>query len=32
MQALKALGEGQIDHGGVVRYFERLAGIEVKEE
>jgi hypothetical protein len=32
MQALKALGEGQIDHGGVIRYFERLAGIEVKEE
>jgi 2-hydroxy-3-oxopropionate reductase len=31
MQSLKALGEGQIDHGGVVRYFERLAGIEVKE-
>ena len=31
MQALKALGEGQIDHGGVIRYFERLAGIEVKE-
>jgi 2-hydroxy-3-oxopropionate reductase len=32
MQGLKALGEGQIDHGGVIRYFERLAGIEVKEE
>ena len=32
MQALKALGEGQIDHGGVIRYFERLAGIEVKEQ
>jgi 2-hydroxy-3-oxopropionate reductase len=32
MQTLKALGEGQIDHGGVIRYFERLAGIEVKEE
>jgi 2-hydroxy-3-oxopropionate reductase len=31
MQALKALGEGQIDHGGIIRYFERLAGIEVKE-
>ena len=31
MQALKALGEGQIDHGGVIRYFERLAGIEVRE-
>jgi 2-hydroxy-3-oxopropionate reductase len=32
MQALKAAGDGQIDHGGVVRYFERLAGIEVKEK
>jgi hypothetical protein len=31
MQALKAAGDGQIDHSGVVRYFERLAGIEVKE-
>ncbi len=31
MQALKAAGDGQIDHGGVVRYFERLAGVEVKE-
>ena len=31
MQALKALGDGQIDHGGVIRYFERLAGIEVKD-
>lgn len=31
MQALKALGDGQIDHGGIIRYFERLAGIEVKE-
>ena len=31
MQALKALGEGQIDHGGVIRYFERLAGIEVRD-
>jgi 2-hydroxy-3-oxopropionate reductase len=31
MQALKAAGDGQIDHGGVVRFFERLAGIEVKE-
>ena len=30
MQALKANGMGQIDHGGVVRFYEMMAGVEVK--
>lgn len=32
MQSLKAKGLGQIDHSGLVRYFEMLAGVEVKRE
>jgi 2-hydroxy-3-oxopropionate reductase len=31
MQALKANGMGQIDHGGVVRFYEMIAGVEVKK-
>jgi len=31
MQALKAAGEDGNDHGGLVRFFEKLAGIEVTE-
>ncbi len=30
MQALKANGMGQIDHGGLIRFFELLAKVEVK--
>lgn len=30
MQSLKANGLGQIDHSGLVRHFEMLAGVEVK--
>lgn len=29
MKDLSASGEGQCDHGGVVRYYEKLAGIEI---
>lgn len=29
MEELQSLGEGQLDHCGVVRYFERLAGVEI---
>jgi 2-hydroxy-3-oxopropionate reductase len=32
MQSLKANGMGQIDHGGLVRFYELLAGIEVKRQ
>ena len=31
MQSLKANGMGQIDHGGVVRFYELIAGVEVKK-
>ncbi len=30
MQALKANGMGDIDHGGVIRFYEMMAGVEVK--
>jgi 2-hydroxy-3-oxopropionate reductase len=30
MSAMKAAGQGGLDHGGLVQYFERLAGIEVR--
>jgi 2-hydroxy-3-oxopropionate reductase len=32
MQSLKANGMGQIDHGGLIRFYEMLAGIEVKRQ
>jgi 2-hydroxy-3-oxopropionate reductase len=32
MQSLKANGMGQIDHGGLIRFYELLAGIEVKRQ
>ena len=31
MQALKVAGHMNDDHGGIVRYFEQLAGVEVKK-
>jgi 2-hydroxy-3-oxopropionate reductase len=30
MQALKVDGKGENDHGGIVQFYEKLAGIEVK--
>lgn len=30
MQALKVWGKDKDDHGGVIQYFERLAGVEVR--
>jgi 2-hydroxy-3-oxopropionate reductase len=30
MQALKVDGKGDNDHGGLVQYYEKMAGIEVK--
>lgn len=30
MQAMKAEGEDHLDHGGLIRYYERLAKVEVK--
>jgi 2-hydroxy-3-oxopropionate reductase len=30
MQALKAEGFGDLDHGALVRYYEALAKVEVK--
>ncbi len=30
MQALKVDGKGDLDHGGLVRYYEKLAQVEVK--
>lgn len=30
MQAMKAQGKDHLDHGGLVRYYEKLANIEVK--
>jgi 2-hydroxy-3-oxopropionate reductase len=31
MQSLKANGLGHIDHGAVVRFYELIAGVEVKK-
>ena len=31
MQALKVGGHMEDDHGGIVQYFEQLAGVEVKK-
>lgn len=30
MQAMRAEGEDHLDHGGLIRYYERLAKVEVK--
>ncbi|RXJ80184.1 2-hydroxy-3-oxopropionate reductase [Arcobacter sp. F2176] len=30
MQAMKAQGEDHLDHGGLIRYYERLSKVEVK--
>ena len=32
MQALKVDGHLEDDHGGIVQYFEKLAGVEVKRK
>jgi 2-hydroxy-3-oxopropionate reductase len=31
MQALKVDGKAKNDHGGIIQYYEKLAGIEVRK-
>ena len=31
MQALKVDGMGELDHGAIVRFYEKLAQVEVKQ-
>jgi len=31
MQALKADGKAKDDHGGVVQFYEKLAGVQVRK-
>lgn len=32
MQSLKVAGQMEEDHGSIVKYFERLAGVEVRKK
>lgn len=32
MESLNAEGKGKIDHGGIIQYYEKLAGIEVRNK
>jgi 2-hydroxy-3-oxopropionate reductase len=31
MQALNAEGKGSNDHGGLIQYYEKMAGVEVRK-